>query len=297
MGTENSPPSSKVRPGPRLPTHQGSKSSPRGGGKGWKKWHFTRTARSPWQESRARAWGEGSLERSKRGEKGEAATQKGRPKARFPSCRTRAPKTADVSQMSRRAQRAPEKEREVAASSARLCLSRGPAPRPSSLPGSRWGAPDPSAAHPWGAERPAGPGHSRDPTSRLLGRAGQPRARAYPGPANTRATSCHCPSTPCPCSAGRPGSARRGDAGSETAPLPPAFRPSPDIPRAAGRPPRPPARQVATSQLRLRARPGPSERHSQWRRGCSGKTGAVRAAGAQAGPEPGALQSERTTRR
>lgn len=37
--------------------------------------------------------------------------------------------------------------------------------------------------------------------------------------------------------------------------------------------------------------------HSQWRRGCSCKLGPVRAAGAQAGPGPEALPSERTTRR
>lgn len=68
------------------------------------------------------------------------------------------------------------------------------------------------------------------------------------------------------------------------APEPPRSPPWPQ----PGRPPRRGAR---------RAPPGPSSWHSQWRRGGSCKLGAVRAAGAQAGPEPGALQRERTTRR
>lgn len=58
-----------------------------------------------------------------------------------------------------------------------------------------------------------------------------------------------------------------------------------------------PARKAATSRCRARTPPGPSSWHSQWRRGCSCKLGAVKAAGAQADPEPEALQSERTTRR
>lgn len=127
------------------------------------------------------------------------------------------------------------------------------------------------------------------------GAAGNPRPRRAAGPAAPGppvATVLQVPTS-------APGAAREPGAG-EGIPAPRLFVGQPRRPRPCDLPDsrsQVPAREAATSRCRARAPPGPSSWHSQWRRGCSCKLGPVGAAGAQAGPEPEALQSERTTRR
>lgn len=174
-------------------------------------------------------------------------------------------------------------------SPSRLCLSRdGPrsAPAPQSV----------ARLPPGRAGSPPGPGHLQRPLPLHLGARGSPElpprtaaGLASPGP--PVATVLQVPTT-------APGAAWKLGAGDGGAPPSPALCvPNPAVPGPrtslsrsripARRPPRRGAQRAPARTLW----------HSQWRRGWSCKFGPVAAAGAQAGPEPEALPSDRTTRR
>lgn len=174
----------------------------------------------------------------------------------------------------------------------RLCLSRDDsrgAPAPTLLLVSRQGGRDPLQIQVT----------TSTPYS-YIGGVRQPGASPPPPPAQgrragiARATSCHRPSSPHHCAWRGLEAWGRGQC-SEAVPA--LCVPNPAIPglRASALRSLVPARRPPRSGAR-RA-PARTLWHSQWRRGWSCKLGPVRAAGAQAGPDPEALPSERTTRK